>query len=420
MAADDPLALPMKLRSLAADPYGLWRGGKDLFYLWSKSHARPWLDDADAYVTQQGDQHLGNIGTYLARGAFGTLGFGMVDFDDSHRSPFQLELLQGLISLRLAAQQAGLDLSTQQSRLLLDTMLSDYVAAAQSKAPAMELLADDPDVQKLLRSRAKGGYERELMDFTTPDGKFISVRATKKGEVKDVLRPVEAERADALAEGIAAAIAREPSAALFRLRTPAEVRGAIKDIALRTRSGSSGSQGLRKYFVLLERPLAGVEHDVILYVKQQIPTAAERSGAVPADPRDPGQRCAEDIVSLSDPKPFFSGWCRIGGESYWVSPREPWTKELDAEDVKSFDDLLRMARVWAVAAGATHRGPGQPEMIAARMSPGLAGELDRLATAFLKQLAADHAALAADPRVRQAIAEAEAAIEAAAESADAR
>ena len=65
---------------------------------------RAWLADRDAYVTQQGDQHLGNIGTYLAAGEFGTLGFGMVDFDDSQTLPFQFELLQGVISLRLAAE----------------------------------------------------------------------------------------------------------------------------------------------------------------------------------------------------------------------------------------------------------------------------------------------------------------------------
>src|SRR5215210_6889194 len=71
MPADDPLAFAMKVRSVAADESGLWRGAKDLFFRWCKGRTDGWLDDAEAYVTQQGDQHLGNIGTYLAEGKFG-------------------------------------------------------------------------------------------------------------------------------------------------------------------------------------------------------------------------------------------------------------------------------------------------------------------------------------------------------------
>jgi len=413
MASDDPLAFPMKVRAVAADKSGLWRGGKDLFFQWCRDHAADWLDDRGAYVTQQGDQHLGNIGTYLAAGEFGTLAFGMVDFDDSHRLPFQYELLQGVISLRLVAEHGGLALGDAGVDALVADVVKTYVSAAASDKTATDLLRDRPDVAKLL-SAARADYARELGQFTR-DGRFVPVRATRK-EVKDVLRPA-ADRADDLAAGIAEAAGRAGRASPFRYRTAGEFRAAVKDAVLRTRVGSAGSQGLRKYFVLLDRPLAGIDHDVIVYVKQQIPSAPERAGLVPRDGRDPAQRCAEDAAALSDPDPFFNGWCRIGGESYWVSLREPWTDELDGADVMNAAELADAAHVWATAAGASHRGPGEAAGIARRVTPELAAALRRRSDEYLARLEAQYRALVSDPRVKQLVARADAVLDESRESA---
>ena len=417
MDADDPLAFPMKVRAVAADKTGLWRGGKDLFFRWCGAHARDWLDDRDATVTQQGDQHLGNIGTYLTQGEFGTLAFGMVDFDDSHRLPFQYELLQGVISLRLVAEGAKLKLDDADVEALIASVMRRYADAASAEATATQLLASDPDVQKLLHAATKRDYRQELMEYTQ-SGRFVPVRATKK-EVKDVMRPAR-DRAAELAAGIAEAAARSPaSARLFRYHTAGEFQAAVKDAVLRTRVGSAGSQGLKKYFVLLERPLAGVDHDVIVYVKQQIPTAPERAGLIPPDGRDPARRCAEDAAELADPDPLFNGWCRVGDESYWVSLREPWTDELDGADVKSRADLDAAARTWATAAGASHRASGKAEIIKERCTPELAAALRSLSDAYLVNLEQEYRSLTSDPRVAPLVAKANREIEEQHESAPA-
>ena len=416
MAADDPLAFAMKVRAVSASKQGLWRGGKALFFRWCRVRTDDWLADRDAYVAQQGDQHLGNIGTYLASGEFGTLGFGMVDFDDSHRLPFQFELLQGVVSLRLAAEDAGVDLGVD-GRLgrLIDVLLREYAAAtraASGGATAAELLGNEPTVAKLLHPPRRQPYAKELDQYTEGAVRLIGVRATRRGEVKDILRPLSDERAAELGAGIAEAVLRTPETAkLFRLKTVEDFRRAVADAAVRTRVGSAGSQGLRKYFVLLERPLAGVDHDVIIYLKQQIPSAPERAGLVPRDGRDPAERCADDVDRLSRPKPYFNGWCRIGGESYWVSLREPWTNELDPADVESFDDLLWAARAWAVSAGASHFEAGRAVVIAARADGRLAERLRGLSDEFLTHLDREYRALASDPHVKELVARANRAID---------
>jgi len=401
---NDPLAFAAKVRALSVDRYGFWRGAKDLFFLWCKNNTQDWLADKQSYVTQEGDQHLGNVGTYMTGRNFGSMAFGMVDFDDSHKLPFQFELLQGIITLRLAAEENKVSLDDDQLDQLISSVLENYENAASSTGDATDLLADDPTIVHMKIRLAKKNYAKELNEYTDNSMKLRPAAPIRK--VKDVFRPAM-DRADAISTGIAQAIARSPQMIhIFNYHTAAEIRAHMKDCAQRTRLGSAGSQGLKKYFVLLNKPLVGVDHDAILYIKQQVPTAAERAGIIPRDPRDPGQRCAEDMELLSHPQPFLNGWFVMGNESYWVTLREPWTDELESDDIKDLAGLRHMARLWATAAGASHRLPGEGEMIRKHVGPELSNELRRLSNAFLLKLAADYEDLKTDPRCPPLIARA--------------
>jgi len=407
--ANDPLAFPAKVRSLAIDRYNFWRGAKDLFFVWCKNNTQKWLADKEAYVRQEGDQHLGNVGTYMTGRNFGTLAFGMVDFDDSHNLPFQFELLQGIITLRLAAEESQISLDDDQFDQLISSVLENYENAANSTATATDLLADDPVLVHMKIRLGKKNYPKELNEYTENSAKLRPFAPLRKP--KDVFRPAM-DKADPISTGIAQAIARSPQMVrIFNYHTAADIRANIKDLAQRTRLGSAGSQGLKKYFVLLRRPLVGVEHDAILYVKQQIPTAAERAGIIPRDPRTPGQRCAEDLDLLSHPTPFLNSWFQMGNESYWVTLREPWTDELDSDEIKDLAGLRHIAKLWATAAGASHRGAGEGEMIRKRIGPELSNELRRLSNAYLLKLTADYEEFKSDPRVAPLIANANQALD---------
>jgi uncharacterized protein (DUF2252 family) len=392
---NDPLAFPAKVRSLSIDRYNFWRGAKDIFFVWCKNNTQKWLADKDAYVRQEGDQHLGNVGTYMTGRNFGTLAFGMVDFDDSHNLPFQFELLQGIITLRLAAEANQVSLDDDQLDQLISSVLEHYENAANSTATATDLLADDPMIVHMKIRLGKKNYGKELNEYT--DGNKLRPFAPIR-KAKDVFRPAM-DKTDPIATGIAQAIARSPQMVrIFNYHTAAEIRANIKDLAQRTRLGSAGSQGLKKYFVLLRKPLAGVDHDAIIYVKQQVPTAAERAGIIPLDPRSPGQRCAEDLELLSHPAPFLNGWFQMGNQSYWVTLREPWTDELESDDIKDLAGLRHIAKLWATAAGASHRGVGEGEMIRKRIGPELSNELRQLSNAYLLKLSADYEDFKTDPR----------------------
>ncbi len=378
----DPFSLPMKIRSLAADEYKFWRGSKDLFFQWSKQNCADWLKDKSTFLPNHGDLHLGNIGSYVTEDGLDTLGFGMVDFDDSSRLPFEFELLQGLITLDLVAEQTKITLSPQQQAQLEAKLFESYRYAVNSQRNARDLLKGDATVDKLIAKAGKKPYADELEKFTK-DGRFRAL-VGKKDKITDILDAVEPSRWDAFARAITDAIKNDDR--LQKLMPEADaksIRKSIKDIVRRTRLGSSGSQGLDKYFVLLEKPLAGVDHDIILYLKQEIPTAAERSGIIPPDPRSPGQRCSQDMDKMTDPRAFINSWTEMEGKSYWVHFKEPWSDEIEFDTVKTFDELISMAHIWGTVTGATHRDEGRYELILPRLTSELKQQIRERSTAYL-------------------------------------
>ncbi|HEY7115057.1 MAG TPA: DUF2252 family protein [Tepidisphaeraceae bacterium] len=417
----DDLAFPMKIWGLAKDQHTFWRGSRDLLFTWVKNHARDWLDDKDAYLVTHGDLHLGNIGTYVREGQLGATSFGPVDFDDTAHLPFQVELLQGLITIRLSARQNDIDLSGPRREEIAHALYDSYRKAIASDKSTHDLVSDERQITKFIDQAQKHTYDKTLGKFTDDTGHFLRYvqtrHAQEKGLVpKEILRPAM-DRADDMAKSLAQAIERSPAArAAFRYSDVATMRHSIKDVVLRTRLESVGSQGLKKYLVLLDKPLKGLDMDVVMYVKQEIPSAAERAGAIPMDPRSPGQRCAEDMDVLTNPSAYLNCWCDIGKESYWVSFKEPWSDEIELENVRNYPKLLEMTRVWGSVAGAMHRQQGSAiaAAILQRLNrPELFDQLRHRSTLYMATLDREYADFMSDPRARAEAAKAQAKLDAA-------
>jgi uncharacterized protein (DUF2252 family) len=357
---NDAAGWAMKVYSLRDDPYRFWRGAKDLFAAWCREHAADWIADRDVVFPAHGDLHLGNIGTYHA-GQFGQLAFGMVDFDDACLLPYQLELLSGLVTMELIAEVNGIELDDARRRDLAGQLVEQFVAAAAEPDRAAERLASIPAVRKLLDRAGKRTYQRMLEELVE-DGRFRRVLTSGGGEVREILRPIDDRRGEVASLLEQATWNNQRFASLVRYRKGSQWQKAIRSVALRTRVGSAGSQGLEKILVLVERPFVGVDHDGVFYLKQQIPTAFERErrrgrAAFLHDPPPRGNRVVELMDQMCRPPPLFSSYAEQSGpgpwaKAYWVTVREPWSDELDHKDVKTLDDLRQAADIWALVAGA--------------------------------------------------------------------
>src|SRR4029450_11392390 len=102
--------------------------------------------------------------------------------------------------------------------------------------PAPDPLAGDEKVTAMLRATWRRGYDDELLAFTSGDAFRQSILGPNDA-VREGLRPAK-DRAPARADGIAAAIARDPNvAARLRFGSAKDVLAAIKDVAQRTHVG---------------------------------------------------------------------------------------------------------------------------------------------------------------------------------------
>lgn len=388
LSKDDPAQFAMKIRSLCASPRALWGGGKDFFFLWSKEHCRDWFARRDGFTISHADVHLGNIGVYPGDAKLGELGFGLVDFDDACALPIEIDLLQACISLQLAAKDNQIDLSDAQRLKVCETVLRGFVEAKSSNETAASLLAENKRVKSLLK-RGVQPYAEVLDGWIDSNGRFVRL-IEKRGELREILRPAM-NRADELADALAQAAKDSPAfAAKLRSTDRAEIRGQIKDVALRVRMGSAGSQGLEKILILMERPLRGIDSDAIIYVKQQVQSSAERAGAVEHDPRPLAQRAVEAIDLMTHPKPFLNTRCEAGGKSYLVSLKDP-SDEL-GDKIASVEALNDLAHIVGTVLGAAHRNAPSTD-VSAQM-------LDQRAQAYLLVLHQQYESLRSDPRAK--------------------
>jgi len=354
----DPTGWAMKVRSVTSGDFKFWRGTKDLFYHWSQTNCADWMQQQQAMVPVHGDLHPGNIGTYFT-GNVSTLAFGMIDFDDASVLPFQLELLGGMVTYELIAGEQKFELTDADRQKLVDTICDTYFAALADDRVLGEVLAGNPVVSKMLGRLAKQDHAKELDTFTV-DGKFRPY-AGKPGKPRDLLKPID-DRKPQIAAALSQAMLDAPQfGAVVKYNTAAQFEKAIKGVVLRTRIDSSGSQGVEKIFVLIDRPIVGMDHDVIFYLKQQLPSAAMRVGLIenglPGPDVSPGKRTFQLMRQMNMPLPLFSSFADIAGKSYWVSIKEPWTDALDSGDVKDVGSMLEQARLWATVAARSHSGP---------------------------------------------------------------
>lgn len=385
---------------------------REIFFTWAKGACADWLDDLGSYVTCHGDVHFGNVGSYVVDIPSIRLSLGLKDFDEAAYMPFQTDLLQAMVTLRLQARADGFELTEPQSERAARILLSAYRQAMSTGRNATDLLLPDPKLSKLVDQNSKS--LRDEVDDVIQGGEFRKEIRSKKGALKDLYRPVlknDTEKGlftkGELAMALANAFDASPKLQKLTVKRTADAWfNAIEAVAMRTRIGSGGSQGMLKIMIHARAavPLAGSTTDAIIYLKQAATSAAERSGYVPAKESHGGRRVWLGGLTMTSPEIDGTGWCDLGGRTFLVDIRNPWEDEPEVS-IKDEEELEWAARLLGTCLGAAHTtamgGVEQADVLLRRVNRKLEEQLISRSEAFTKHNAASLKAWFADEKVAE-------------------
>ena len=225
----DPERLKRKYERMRVGPFPFFRGTAHLYYADLPRHSK--LSHAPlGWIC--GDLHLENFGVF--KGANGVVHFDLNDFDEAALAPVTWDLARCAISIRLAAEEAGLGKSAAQH--LVETYLESYrMALAGGKAQWVEAKTAQGAVAELLQQADKR-KRVDLLDSRT---------RLAKGKRKIDL---DGDHALSVAAGRFAAVTRFMKT--FARKCGKEDFFKVIDVARRI--AGTGSLGVERYVVLVE------------------------------------------------------------------------------------------------------------------------------------------------------------------------
>ncbi len=355
----------MKFMSLLSDEYTFFRGTADEFYRLCGELCPDWLADRSAWVQLHGDVHIGNVGTYQGEGPLGRdIRFSLVDPDETAEGPFQLDLLRALTAIRLASAGEGRSLDEPGVGAAATSLCDGYRGTLTGTVSYEQLTTDRKSVVALLKRASSGDarkYVDRYADLSASPPRFRPARL-KNGQVNDLMEPVSADQRSAIIDAVGRYWnegCNTSTKERFRVASVDGLQAMVLDAVRWTRVGSSGSQGLHKYLILLDHPLKDGDGLLILKLKEEPAPAAARVGLLPA--AGSVRRAVE--VAAAYPRllpnaPCLIGHTRLGDRGFLVSMKDPWGEEFEPEDFNLNDSPERVnqsASLLGEVVGLAHR-----------------------------------------------------------------
>jgi len=356
LRSDGPAEFRLKMHSLHRGPNDFFRGSAELYYDWCRRHCTDWLSDRRSVVLLHGDVHPGNTGTFRAPDERGDLCYSLVDLDETFRGPFQLDLLRAMLSLRFAAAENDLSISEGNWDRLGGHLCRSYAGAIDAGIPDSTLRQSFEIVRVLMDEAAKEKAEDYFDRFTqtTEAGRRFRRVVQKRKSASDFLDPIESETRKNLSTALLDVFGPAADAAHSHFPTRKSLETAILDMARWTRIGSSGSQGVAKYLVLLRLPGGDGNGDLrMLQFKEQPVPAAARAGLLePQDNRAALVAAAHGTLQCH-PSKWIAG-VNVDGRQFLITPKSPWAEEPSLKDLRKLRDIEEMASLLGTLLGRGH------------------------------------------------------------------
>jgi uncharacterized protein (DUF2252 family) len=344
---------------MSASPFAFYRATNHLFYSDIDTNFIPipaqWKSTANVQAWLSGDFHTQNVGFF--DNDKGKVVFDLNDFDESYVAPFYWDLLRYTTSLFLMKQELGTALTTADIRDVAGTFLSTYqstLSTVNGNSTEVDLYLDKSKLTGFMSTKASSVESK--YNTSTLLAKWTAlqngVRRFDFANV-DLGVPTSADIAEIQANwgsylSSIASFASTQSSAYF----------SIKDQAVRLNSGL-GSQGVKKFYVLVEGPTSAQEDDVLLEVKEErLPSLFHVSTISPSLYASRFTNHAVRTVTankaLLNNVDDHAGSLQSTARPYFVHRISPWKKGLDPVDFKSKSDLQDFVKASAQALAYAH------------------------------------------------------------------
>ncbi len=361
-----PSRVATKFQKMQKDLLSFNRGVNPLFYRYVQGKGLPekWLGTKSRGVVLHGDCHAENIGAYAS--ASGAMVVDLVDFDDSFRGPYLLDLYRAASSLYLSAKTDAMRERVLRSfvesyaRTMQDIASgksnSDIVLDASSRFDlARELVrqASSPDLtwfySDLLRTRVRGG-KREFIASSD----YVSPR-----------------------EGISSRLMRSYLQAQSRANSDFSPEAfAVLDAVIEQGSGI-GSAGSYKVLVIVQGPTQDPGDDVILEFKSEGPPAGQAFADQTYE--DQGLRVLRGERVMQTRNAAYIGSARMEGRDFFVSAITPYYQELSWKTLVGIKPMSEAAAMAGLLLAKGHaRTDAQPYATAKEIASLLSGNTDAL------------------------------------------
>jgi uncharacterized protein (DUF2252 family) len=340
----DPSRLALKLKLMAASPFGFFRGSGQLFYA---GLPRVDLLSSAPLAWCCGDLHIANYGSYKANNRL--VYFDINDFDEGTLAPCTYDLLRLTSSLFVAAEE--LKLSPPNVRGLALAMLESYSGALAAGR-----------VKWLERDNAEGAIEALLSGLRLRSRrKFLSRRVIGHGDAQRLV-----------VDGIKSVAAAPEEFALVRttLENYAARWGASEFFRVRDvvrRIAGTASLGRERYSVLI-RGRGGRKGGYLLDLKLAGPSTLQCliPTTQPAWPSEADRVVAIERTMQAAPPAFLEA-IQMESRSYVLRELQPSNDRLDldalsmnAENLKQTLGSLAEIVAWDELRAASRSGSAAP------------------------------------------------------------
>lgn len=351
LAATDSTDLATKMSTMAASAFNFYRGTDHIFY--QDMTNLP----ASAYTTAQtgftwigGDAHIGNFGAW--QDSSGNNVFSVDDFDEGYLGQYVWDLRRLATSMVLAGRANGLadsDITTA-----INTMVSAYMSEMNDFKGSSDELSfqlkngnTSGAVQDTI-SDSKGDSRSSLLSkYTQVSGSTRTFQT-----IANTLAPVNSATYNAISAAMNSYISSIASSKRY-----AASYYQVKDIRQKLGSGV-GSLGKLRYYVLVEGPSTSTSDDVILELKQELPSvvAEADNGQLPAP--DYGNNEAERVAMTAKAQTLNAdvliGYAMINGMAFYFHEKSPFEEDFDYTQLTSAGKLNTAATYLGQALASAH------------------------------------------------------------------